>query len=338
MSYMEGNKKHYASIDVARSIGIFLVIVGHSFPDASLQCGIQNEIWRTIYHMIYSFHMPLFFFLSGFVAGKYSKNVDECWYRTVKKFKRLMVPYFCWGIVYIPFRILLNRFASAEFSVTRLWRILIGENPYSGLWFLYALFCISLIYIWIVKSDKILDYLLAISCVMLIYGKYNLICEPIEWIFIYLFFYLLGCYIHIHYINIVKILKKKSNLILSGSLFVFLFYLNYTHKIYFSVIVSIIITLLGILTVFIASEYLSTNTFLEKLGNYGMDIFILSGPILVVLRILLYKIAGLNYNMYVVVAIIFAYIVSILMSKSVLRRNEVLRKLFLGMWKEKDTY
>ena len=136
----------------------------------------------------------------------------------------------------------------------------------------------------------------------------------------------------------VKILKRKSNLILSGGLFVFLFYLNYTHKIYFSGIVSIIITLLGILTVFITSEYLSTNTFLEKLGNYGMDIFILSGPVLVVLRILLYKIAGLNYNMYVVVAIIFAYVVSILMSKSVLRRNEVLRKLFLGMWKEKDTY
>lgn len=40
-------------IDNARAIGILLVVLGHSLIPASIQT------------YIYSFHMPLFFFLSG---------------------------------------------------------------------------------------------------------------------------------------------------------------------------------------------------------------------------------------------------------------------------------
>ena len=81
------NKKYFASIDVARTIGIFLVVLGHAFPDASLQGGIQNSVWRVEFNIIYSFHMPLFIFLSGFVSEKYSTDVQNCWNRTLKKFR-----------------------------------------------------------------------------------------------------------------------------------------------------------------------------------------------------------------------------------------------------------
>ena len=71
------NKKYFASIDVARTIGIFLVVLGHAFPDASLQGGIQNSVWRVVFNIIYSFHMPLFIFLSGFVSGKFSADTHD---------------------------------------------------------------------------------------------------------------------------------------------------------------------------------------------------------------------------------------------------------------------
>ena len=71
------NKKYFASIDVARTIGIFLVVLGHDFPDASLQGGIQNSVWRVVFNIIYSFHMPLFIFLSGFVSGKFSADTHD---------------------------------------------------------------------------------------------------------------------------------------------------------------------------------------------------------------------------------------------------------------------
>lgn len=37
------NKKHYPVIDIAKGIGIILVVVGHAVPDANT--GIQNFFW-----------------------------------------------------------------------------------------------------------------------------------------------------------------------------------------------------------------------------------------------------------------------------------------------------
>ena len=49
-------------VDIAKGIGIFLMVMGHS--------GIP----RFMHDWIYSFHMPFFFILSGFffTAGKYA--------------------------------------------------------------------------------------------------------------------------------------------------------------------------------------------------------------------------------------------------------------------------
>ena len=51
-------KKRNEQIDVARGIAILLVILGHSFYS------IEDPLNK----IILSFHMPLFFFLSGIVA------------------------------------------------------------------------------------------------------------------------------------------------------------------------------------------------------------------------------------------------------------------------------
>jgi fucose 4-O-acetylase-like acetyltransferase len=49
-------KQRISWIDVARGIGIILVVYGHALSAHSLR------------YLIYSFHMPLFFFLSGLVT------------------------------------------------------------------------------------------------------------------------------------------------------------------------------------------------------------------------------------------------------------------------------
>ncbi|WP_195202481.1 acyltransferase family protein [Phocaeicola massiliensis] len=66
-------------IDIAKGIGIFLMVMGHT------------SIPKLGGHWIYSFHMPLFFFLSGFLfqSGKYS------WSQFIKrKVRTMVVPYF----------------------------------------------------------------------------------------------------------------------------------------------------------------------------------------------------------------------------------------------------
>ena len=42
-------------IDIAKGIGILLVVLGHAVPDANM--GIQNMFWAAVFNWIYSFHM-----------------------------------------------------------------------------------------------------------------------------------------------------------------------------------------------------------------------------------------------------------------------------------------
>ena len=50
-------------IDIAKGIGILLVVLGHAVPDANI--GIQNKFWATAFNWIYSFHMALFMAMAG---------------------------------------------------------------------------------------------------------------------------------------------------------------------------------------------------------------------------------------------------------------------------------
>ena len=79
-------------IDYAKAIGIIMVVVGHV---GSL---ITNNVQLVKY--IYSFHMPLFFIISGVQIGIRTASKHESTH-CAKGFKRLMIPYFLWSLLYI---------------------------------------------------------------------------------------------------------------------------------------------------------------------------------------------------------------------------------------------
>ena len=65
-------------IDLAKTIGIFAMIIGHSdIPDC-------------IRIVIYAFHMPLYFFLTGFFLQTKSDSIGKV---ADKKRKALLIPY-----------------------------------------------------------------------------------------------------------------------------------------------------------------------------------------------------------------------------------------------------
>lgn len=82
-------------VDYAKAFGIFLVVLGHAgFPES-------------IRSVIYVFHIPLFFFLSGifFKADKYTNyNVF-----LKKRFKQLVVPYLFFNTVTYLFWVVIGR-------------------------------------------------------------------------------------------------------------------------------------------------------------------------------------------------------------------------------------
>lgn len=84
--------KRIESIDNLRGVAIFLVILGHIL--------ITRAPGRGTYplcEIIYSFHMSLFFFISGFLAFK-TNRIEENGIKqyVIKKTKQLLIPYLFW--------------------------------------------------------------------------------------------------------------------------------------------------------------------------------------------------------------------------------------------------
>lgn len=84
-------------IDILRAIAIIFVVIGHTLTEGEVQT------------YFYSFHIPLFFFISGMLF----KNKEEKFATfLIKKIKQLLVPYFCFGIVSILIYAILGKFAA----------------------------------------------------------------------------------------------------------------------------------------------------------------------------------------------------------------------------------
>lgn len=119
-------------VDIVKGWGIILVIWGHSSS--------------FLFDEIYSFHMPLFFFLSGCFFSTKLNFVDF----VKKKFKQLILPYIFFFIISCIYYWLLlfftNRFETKDFLF--LIKIFPYDNniPNAPLWFFYALFWMSIIY------------------------------------------------------------------------------------------------------------------------------------------------------------------------------------------------
>ncbi|MCD7821554.1 MAG: acyltransferase family protein [Clostridiales bacterium] len=139
---LERNQR-LAWMDVAKGIGIFLVVYAHAKAPFN--------------QYMYLFHMPLFFFLSGYLYNPKGSFRDFL----VRKMKSLYIPFVGWNIIVIVL-LLTPRFLKGELTgqlilyyLKRCGKILLTvdwEGSYLGAsWFLGALFIVSVVY-------KFLDY------------------------------------------------------------------------------------------------------------------------------------------------------------------------------------
>ena len=193
MSGKGGIKKNrYTEIDIARGIGIFFVVLGHSIKQTQIQAA-----WiRILTYIIYSFHMPLFFCLSGFVSAKILRmHKHERIQYVSSRARRLLIPYFTIGLIYIPVKLKLGEAAVKPFAVSDIWKLLIGQNPDVSLWFLYILFLIELICAALVNTYNFRS---------IWYGSFFL-SVAIYWLNLdirtpkYLFFFLMGIWVRLKF-------------------------------------------------------------------------------------------------------------------------------------------
>lgn len=127
-------------IDFIRGFGMVLVIIGHS--------AIPNPYWT----LIYIFHMPLFFFVSGLC---YKNHPEQTLRKVCKKtFKKYIIPYILFSLSGFCLTVYLTRIFGACFSDQMLKYIIgiasaRGEPTFTGnwgaIWFLTSQACLTLI-------------------------------------------------------------------------------------------------------------------------------------------------------------------------------------------------
>lgn len=145
-------KRRIIWIDWAKSVCMFLVVLGH--------CHIQPS-QQLITQVIYSFHIPLFFFLSGLLCPKIFSLTS-----LIKDIRFIIVPYFIYGILQIVIHALLIGEISLHYLQHNISKLCIGFDPSIGaIWFLPALFiCKQLFHLlqWAEQKSIITQFIILI--------------------------------------------------------------------------------------------------------------------------------------------------------------------------------
>tara|TARA_B100000941_G_C28490866_1_gene547866 strand:- start:560 stop:1576 length:1017 start_codon:yes stop_codon:yes gene_type:complete len=130
-------------VDYAKAIGIILVVYGHVIRGI-FKAGlpIDTDFYRLSDSIVYSFHMPLFFALSGLffykslskrgVAGLIGSKIDTVIY-----------PYLIWSIIQGVIEASLSSYTNGNVTYREVFSLL--WQPRAQFWFLYALFIIFVV-------------------------------------------------------------------------------------------------------------------------------------------------------------------------------------------------
>ena len=119
--------------DSLKGILIVLVVFGHAIQEVLKQDCFDNHVWN----LIYSFHMPAFMAISGFVSFRAGENKTSELKTISRRFQQLIIPFIIWALI----RVAVN----PPYSVDALFNIFL--YPDGSFWFLWVLFFISVFFV-----------------------------------------------------------------------------------------------------------------------------------------------------------------------------------------------
>lgn len=282
-------------INYIKGLAILLVFIGHSATPSFLE---RPYIYELIVQLIYSFHMSVFFIVSGFLSYKViDMNLKENYYNFVKsKFFRLIIPFLTISFLTNSMILILQYIFNEPLNISSIIDMiktifLYPENGVMGaLWFLYTLFIISIISPIIVKLPMKIVLTLSLLLNLLIPQDKNFLSTRIT-----------------NQIQIPIYILRTLNFLCG----------------LFGVILLIII-------VENIQAFKTCVISLSFLGKYSMDIYLLSWFFQVISMILTSNILKINnYNIFFISNVAIGSL-SIPFSIYILRRSTLLKLLILG--------
>lgn len=273
--------KRIEYIDAIKGFAAICVIIGH-VCDGYLQSGLfgNGGFLSVLFKLIYSFHMALFFILSGFLF--YNAYVKDDGTVNKEKFKPQLINigyvYVLFSVIIWVFKILSGRFVNNTVSIRDL--LLIWTKAISPYWYLYVLFFCYLLAALFIKI-KINPYLLlgiGLACNIgsNFFGNFNTVSE-IPKILYYFIIFMIGCF-----------WKKRTDLfekhrkkiyIFSGCSIVLLAVVWPFSGRIDKVPVANVIIAVGISFLFIflfeKVKFLGSNRFLQYCGKRALEIYVI---------------------------------------------------------------
>ncbi|EXF47462.1 acyltransferase [Pseudomonas sp. BAY1663] len=130
-------------VDYAKAIGIILVVYGHAARGV-FNAGLPMDEARFVLvdSIIYSFHMPLFFFLSGlFFFDSLQKRGRGG--LIINKVDTIVYPFIVWSLLQGLIEVVLSNYTNGQVTLTEVLSLL--WLPRAQFWFLYALFLVFVV-------------------------------------------------------------------------------------------------------------------------------------------------------------------------------------------------
>jgi fucose 4-O-acetylase-like acetyltransferase len=161
------NSTKYEWVNYAKGIGIILVVYGH-VARGVFNAGMTEDekFFRLVDAVIYSFHMPLFFFLSGlFFVSSLSKRGGKG--LVVSKLGTIVYPYIIWSLIQGVLSYSLQNITNYKTTVSEVLSLL--WLPQDQFWFLYALFVVFIFYTFVYGLFENVFALFALSLFLYIF-------------------------------------------------------------------------------------------------------------------------------------------------------------------------
>ena len=138
---MNENRKIW--VDYAKAVGIILVVYGH-VARGVFNAGIpfSEPVFRIVDSVVYTFHMPLFFFLSGlFLIRSLEKRGSHGLLEN--KVSTIVYPFILWSLIQGFTEVFLSDYTNGQVAYSNVFSMLWA--PRAHFWFLYALFLITVV-------------------------------------------------------------------------------------------------------------------------------------------------------------------------------------------------
>lgn len=165
-SKIQRRSERVDSLDVARGVGIFLVVFGH-VERGLVSAGVaEGHWWAVLDRAIYSFHMPLFILLAGMNVPLSLARNRRTFLET--KVRTIAYPYFLWSFMHGAIMVIASQVTNSEIGLGDLLQI--GWKPIAPFWFLYALFVFMLL-AWVARGRLLVLWILA--ALGLAYAQYD---------------------------------------------------------------------------------------------------------------------------------------------------------------------